>query len=96
MVTAESEVFDRERVSPLDGHRQMLLLDDPGEIAEGDWLRDLGAFRRVRVVEHIAPDRIGFGGMFVVRFVSQPVVPDWPLGVTARTRVTVWRDLGAP
>lgn len=60
MVMAESEVFDRERASPLDGHRQMLLLDDPGEIAEGDWLRDLGTFRRVRVVEHLAPrpDRV--------------------------------------
>jgi hypothetical protein len=95
MVTTQSEVFDRERVSPLDGHRQTVLLDDPSEIAEGDWLRDLGTFRRVRVVERLAPDRIGGGGMFVVRFVSQPGVPDWPLGITSRTKVTVWRDLGA-
>jgi hypothetical protein len=95
MVTRQSQAFDREQVCPLDGHRQTLLLDDPSEIVEGDWLRDLGTFRRVRVVEHIAPDRIGVGGMFVVRFVSQPGVADWPLGITSRTKVTVWRDLGA-
>jgi hypothetical protein len=94
MVTMQPEVFDGGWLQPLDGQRHAVLLDDPGQIAVGDWLRDLGTLRQVRVVERL-PDVIGCGVTLVVRFVSQPGVPDWTLGISSRTKVTVWRELGA-
>lgn len=94
MVTTQAAVTDAGWVQPLDGQRHAVLLDDPGQIAAGDWLRDLGTLRQVRVIERL-PDVIGSGETLVIRFVSQPGVPDWALGITARTKVTVWRELGA-
>jgi hypothetical protein len=46
----------------------------------------------VWAIERVS-DVIGSKVMLVVRFVSQPGVPDWTLGIPARTKVTVWREL---
>jgi hypothetical protein len=70
-----------------------VLLDDPGQIVTGDWLRDLGTLRQVLVVERV-PDLIGSEVTLVVRFMSQPGAPDWALGISTQRKVTVWRELG--
>lgn len=93
MVTTQPEASEAGRLQPMDSRWHAVLLDDPGQIMTGDWLRDLGTLRQVLVVEHV-PDVIGRGVTLVVRFMSQPGVPDWALGISAHTKVTVWRELG--
>lgn len=93
MVTTQSEVFEAERVAPLDGRRHQILLGNPGEIVAGDWLRDLGTFRQVERSEML-PSRLGSGPLVVLCFVPRPGVPDLTLAITWAVKITVWRDLG--
>jgi len=63
---------------------------DPSEIRPGDWLRDLGALRRVESIEEM-PYAVGSGRVFVIRFVSAPGVEDLVLSIPGTVTVTIWR-----
>ena len=94
MVTTQPEIIKTERVDPFDEHRQQVLLENPGEIVVGDWLRDLGTFRQVAQLEWLSSQPAS-GPLVVVRFAPQAGVPDLALGITSRVKVTVWRDRSA-
>jgi hypothetical protein len=74
-------------------NRQQVLLDGPGEIQAGDWLRDLGVLRQVESIEELGA-MLGPGVLYILHFVPQPGVEDRALGLAGSTSsITVWREL---
>lgn len=78
-------------IQTFDHRRQMIV--SPSEIKLGDWLRDLGALRRVESID-MQSTQAGEGMLYILHFVPQAGIGNRALGISSSTdEVTVWREL---
>jgi hypothetical protein len=63
----------------------------PSEIRPGDWMRDLGRFRRVESIEPVEGE-VASTTLFVIQFEDEPKADFGTLGVWEAIPATIWRE----